>query len=212
MISIETFVFNTFMVNAYLLHDETGEAVIVDPACADEQEEDQLTGFLQKHNLKLVKNINTHCHIDHILGNAFIEGKFGLKPEYHQASAPFFYTAKEIAVSFGYRIDHIPDAGAYLKDEEVIRWGTSELKVLYTPGHADGSICLYNEEQDFILTGDVLFRDSVGRTDLPTGNMDVLIASIREKIYSLPDETVVYPGHGPETEIGYEKQHNPFVR
>jgi len=212
MITIKTFVFNSFMVNSYLLYDETREAIIVDAACADEQEEDRLVDFIQSNGLKLVRNINTHCHIDHILGNAFIESQFNIRPEYHKASGPFFYTAKEIAASFGYRMERIPDAGKFLEDDEMIRWGKSELKVIYTPGHADGSVCLYNKEQGFILTGDVLFAESIGRTDLPTGNFDLLIESIREKLFTLPDNTIVYPGHGPETSIGHEKQHNPFVR
>lgn len=212
MITIKTFIFNAFQVNTYLLYDLTGQVIIVDAACATPAEENELDGFITTHRLIPVKNINTHCHIDHILGNDFIEKRFGILPEYHQASAPFFYTAKEIAASFGYRLGRIPEAATYLSDGEIIRWGDSGLQVLYTPGHAEGSICLYNKLKDFVLTGDVLFRDSVGRTDLPTGHFGSLMKSIREKLFTLPDLTRVYPGHGPETTIGYEKVHNPFIR
>ena len=212
MITIKTFVFNAFMVNTYLLYDETREAIIVDAACADEYEEDKLADFIESQGLKLVRNITTHNHVDHILGNAFIESKYHIRPEYHEASGPFLFTAKGVAATFGQELTGIPEAERFLVDDEMIRWGASELKVIYTPGHADGSVCLYNKVQEFILTGDVLFAESIGRTDLPSGNFDLLIESIREKLLVLPDSTIVYPGHGPETSIGHEKQYNPFVR
>lgn len=212
MITVRTFVFNAFMVNTYILYDETNEAVIVDPACSDRQEEEQLSGFIAAHSLKPVRSLNTHLHIDHILGNAFVEETWGLRPEYHTAGAPFLITAREIAASFGFRMERIPEQGHSLQEGEMINWGVSDVQVRYTPGHADGSISLYNAAQGFVLTGDVLFRGSVGRTDLPSGNLQVLMNSIREQLYTLPDDTVVYPGHGPSTTIGYEKQHNPFVR
>ena len=212
MITIKNFVFNTFMVNTFLLFDETREAIIVDAACSDEREEEHLENFLETNSLKLVRNINTHCHIDHILGNSFIENRYGIRPEYHPASEQFLIRAKEIGESYGCRIDRVPNASRFLEDGEMIQWGDSSLKVIYTPGHADGSCSLYNQEQGFVLTGDVLFRDSIGRTDFPTGNFDLLIKSIREKLFTLPDDTEVYPGHGPETEIGYEKLNNPFIR
>jgi len=212
MITIKTFAFNPFMVNTYLLYDETGEAIIVDAACSDQREEEQLENFLETNSLKLVRNIYTHCHIDHILGNTFIEDRFGIMPEYHPASEPFLLRAKELGAGYGFRVERIPKADRLLDNNEMIRWGNSSLKVLYTPGHADGSCCLYNKEQGFVLSGDVLFRDSIGRTDFPTGDFDLLMESIQEKLFTLPDDTIVYTGHGPETEIGYEKMNNPFIR
>ncbi|TSA28252.1 MAG: MBL fold metallo-hydrolase [Bacteroidetes bacterium] len=212
MITIKKFVFNGFLVNTYILFDETREAIIVDAACADTREERQLVDFLEANSLKLVRNINTHCHIDHILGNAFIEDHYGLRPEYHPASESFLLRAKEIGDAYGFRIDRIPEAGSFINDGEKITWGQSELNVLYTPGHADGSCCLYSQKQGFVLSGDVLFRDSIGRTDFPTGDFDLLMESIRERLFTLPDNTIVYSGHGPETEIGYEKRNNPFIR
>ncbi|MBE0648781.1 MAG: MBL fold metallo-hydrolase [Bacteroidales bacterium] len=212
MITIKTFVFNPFMVNTYLLFDETREAIIVDAACSDEREEEHLENFIETNSLKLVRNINTHSHIDHILGNVFIEERFGIRPEYHPAGESFLIRAKDVGIAYGFQVDRVPEAARLLEANEMIRWGNSSLRVIYTPGHADGSCCFYSKEQGFVITGDVLFRDSIGRTDLPTGNFDLLMESITEQVFTLPDDTVVYPGHGPETEIGYEKMNNPFIR
>src|ERR1035438_4841432 len=199
MITIEKFVFNSFMVNTYLLYDETGECIIIDPACSDASEEKQISEFIDVNKLKLTRNINTHCHIDHVLGHDFIATRYKVYPEYHEAGNGFFFSMKEVAQMYGYTIDRIPAVKGYLQDGDLIKFGNSVLKVLYTPGHADGSICLYQQDQRFVITGDVLFRESIGRTDLPTGNYDVLMKSIKEKLYTLPDDVVVYPGHGPET-------------
>jgi hydroxyacylglutathione hydrolase len=212
MIKIEKFVFNAFMVNTYLLHDETGECIVIDAACSDEREQDALKKVISAHNLKLVRNLNTHCHIDHILGNGFIATTYGIFPEYHKNSVPFFHTVQEIASSFGYSLGTSPDPARYLEDGEKVLWGNSSLEVFFTPGHADGSVCLYNAVAGFVVTGDVLFRDTIGRTDLPSGDFDLLMRSIRTKLFTLPPETIVYPGHGPETEIGYEMENNPFIR
>jgi len=212
MLRIKSFIFNTFQVNCYILYDESGEAVVVDAGCFDPQEVAFLRDFLSREKLRLVRNLNTHTHIDHILGNHHIAKHFGINPEFHQDGTIFFHTVHEIAASFGYTLNGIPEPKGFLADGEIIRFGNSELKVLHTPGHADGSICLYHQAGNLVLTGDVIFRDTIGRTDLPTGNFDLLMKSIREKLFVLPDDTVVYPGHGPETTIGYEKMNNPFIR
>jgi glyoxylase-like metal-dependent hydrolase (beta-lactamase superfamily II) len=212
MIKIKKFVFNSFQVNSYILYDESRECVIIDAACYEPHEKQEVKEFIEQNNLKLVRNLNTHLHIDHILGNCFIAETFGIYPEYHEASVPFLSTAREIAGSFGYTMNEIPAPARYLEENEKITFGTSELVVIYTPGHADGSVCFYNKEQGFVITGDVLFRDTIGRTDLPSGNFNLLMKSIREKVFTLSDDTVIYPGHGPETSVGYEKQNNPFIR
>ena len=212
MISIRRFVFNTFQVNTYLLFDETRECVIVDAACYEEDEKQLVSDFLKENNLRLVRNINTHCHVDHVLGNDFIAKTFKIYPEYHKSSEPFLLTTKEIAASFGYTMENHPEPKGYFDEGDVIRFGNSSLKVLYTPGHADGHVCFYNAEENFVITGDVLFKDTIGRTDLPSGNFDLLMKSIREKLFTLPPETDVYPGHGPETTIFYEMENNPFIR
>jgi hydroxyacylglutathione hydrolase len=212
MISIQQFTFNSFAVNTYILYDQSGECAIIDAACHDLGEQQQIVDFITRSELSLVRNINTHCHIDHILGNDFIAETFGIFPEYHEASAPFFFTAKELAGSFGFRLDRFPKPRVFLEEGIPVTFGKSELVVLYTPGHADGHACFYNKEQGFVITGDVLFKDTIGRTDLPTGDFSLLMNSIWTKLFTLPDETVVYPGHGPETTIGYEKINNPFIR
>jgi glyoxylase-like metal-dependent hydrolase (beta-lactamase superfamily II) len=200
------------MVNAYILYEETGECILIDAACYETQEKATLIEFIEGNKLKPVRHLNTHCHIDHILGNGFVYDTFGLRPEYHEASLPFIAGAKEIAASFGYTLDEQMAPARFLLENEKITLGGTTLEVLYTPGHADGSVCFYSKDQDFIITGDVLFRDTIGRTDLPSGNLELLLKSIREKLFPLPGQTVVYPGHGPQTLIGYEKENNPFVR
>jgi glyoxylase-like metal-dependent hydrolase (beta-lactamase superfamily II) len=212
MIQIERFSFNTFMVNAYVLYDESGEAAIVDAACYESFEKDGLDDFIRDSKLRVVLSLNTHTHIDHILGNQHVFEKYGIRPEYHKAGLPFFIQAKDIALNFGYTLDELPEPKGFFEDGQIIRFGNSSLKVLYTPGHADGSVCFYSEESNFVITGDVLFKDTIGRTDLPTGDFDLLMQSIRTKLFTLPPGTVVYPGHGPETTIGYEMANNPFIR
>ena len=212
MVNLIKFVFNTFMVNTYLLYDESGECILVDPACYDTKEQEELKECIKVNNLTLVRNLNTHCHVDHILGNDFIALTYGVYPEYHKNSIPFFQSLQEIGASFGYTIDQIPAPKRFLGDDEVVQWGNSALKVFFTPGHAEGSVCFYNEEQGFVITGDVLFKDTIGRTDLPSGNFDQLMRSIKTKLFTLPENTSVHPGHGPETSIGYEMENNPFIR
>jgi hydroxyacylglutathione hydrolase len=212
MVTVKKFVFNDFQVNTYLLFDSNRDCVIIDAACYSAEEKDQLTTFIKENKLKLVRNINTHCHIDHILGNGFIAEEYGIFPEYHEESVVFFLTAQEIGRSFGYDTRKFPDPEGFIQQGDTITYGENCLKVLYTPGHADGSVCFYDEKNGFVVTGDVLFRDTIGRTDLPTGNFDLLMKSIGEKLFVLPDETIVYAGHGPETTIGYEKRNNQFIR
>jgi len=212
MIHLQKMTFNSFMVNTYLLYDETGACIIIDAACYDVEEQQEVKDFLTKHHLKLVRNLNTHCHVDHVLGNPFIAGSFQVFPEYHQHSLPFFRTIREIGSSFGYTIDQQPEPARFLVEDETIHWGNSSLKVLFTPGHAAGSVCFYNENQGFVITGDVLFKDTIGRTDLPSGDFNQLMKSIKTKLFTLPPNTIVYPGHGPETQIGYEMENNMFIR
>ena len=212
MIQIERFTFNSFMVNTYVLYDETREAIIVDSACYESYEKQGLWDFLQDAGLIVVRNINTHCHIDHILGSQYLFEKFGLHPEFHKAGLPFLLQAREIALNFGYTLEKIPEPGAFIEDGDEITFGNSSIRALYTPGHADGSLCFYSKADGFVITGDVLFKDTVGRTDLPSGDFDKLMESIKTRLFTLPPDTVVHPGHGPETTIGYEMENNPFIK
>jgi len=211
MIKIKVFSFNSFQVNTYLLYDENGDCAIIDPACYSKIEKDALEFFISENHLIPKICLNTHCHIDHILGNNFVFEKYGLKPVTHADGVGFLKVAPGYGETFGFAVEEqiLPDQ--FLTAEDTIRLGEHKIYVLETPGHAAGSLCFYHPKDKFVIVGDVLFHQSIGRTDLPTGNFDTLMKSIREELFVLPDETTVYPGHGPSTTIGFEKQNNPFL-
>ena len=211
MLTVRSFIFNAFSVNTYVLYDESRECIIIDPACQAPDEEDELAGFIEANELKPARLVNTHMHIDHILGNAFISEKYNLLPEAHIDAIVFLKTAKEAATAYDLRLGKIVSPVTYLNDGDIIKCGNSSLGVLFTPGHAAGSICLVCHSDSFVITGDVLFQESIGRTDLPTGDLNQLLTSIRQKLFTLPDSFKVYPGHGPATSIGFERRNNPFI-
>ena len=211
MVQIGIQTFNPFQVNTYILSDETGECVIIDPACYEPHEEQQLAGFIEQEGLKPVAILYTHCHIDHILGNNFVIRRFGLKPLAHKDSLPFLINSRSHGKTFGFEVEDPILPEEYLDDGQEVAFGNQKLKALHTPGHAAGSLCFYHKEDGILIAGDVLFHQSIGRTDLPTGDFELLIRSIEEKLLSLPDEVKVYPGHGPSTTIGEERKHNPFL-
>ncbi|MCD4698775.1 MAG: MBL fold metallo-hydrolase [Bacteroidales bacterium] len=212
MINIEKFVFNPFQENTFILFDETKECILIDPGCYDEQEKMFLKDFISSKGLKPVKQIYTHCHVDHILGNNFIVETFNLKPEIHKAGLQFLVNGHQHGEMYGFKMEKNAEPENFIEDGDIIKFGNSELKAIYTPGHADGSLCFINHEQKFVITGDVLFKDSIGRTDFPTGDFDLLMESIHNELFTLPDDFTVYCGHGPETSIGYEKVNNPYIR
>jgi hydroxyacylglutathione hydrolase len=211
MLNIKIFPFNPFQVNTYVLYDETGECVIIDASCYEAYEEKLLKNYISENNLKPVALLTTHCHIDHILGNNFIADTYNLKPQIHHDGKHFLENAMEYAETFGFRIKKPVMPEEYLKDGQVIKFGNQSITVLETPGHASGSVCFYHQEEKFVIAGDVLFQNSIGRTDLPTGDYDTLIKSINEKLMTLEDDVKVYSGHGPATEIGYERRSNPYL-
>jgi len=211
MLKIKTFPFNSFQVNTYVLYDETLDCAIIDAACYSTREQEQLKLFIEKENLKPVILLNTHCHIDHILGNNFVYETWGLKPVMHADGTNFLSVAAGYAETFGFSIAEPVMPVEFLIEGAIIQVGNNMLEVMETPGHAAGSICFYHQKQKFVIVGDVLFSNSIGRTDLPTGNYNLLISSIRQKLFTLPDDVTVYCGHGPTTTIGYEKMHNPFL-
>lgn len=211
MISIEKFVFNPFQVNTYILYDETREAVIVDPGCSDGVETLSLLNFLKQESLKPVRMLLTHTHVDHVVGCNALQEALQLAPEGHRAGLVFLDHSTRTAANYGISLDKNPVLSGFFDEGDVLAFGNSGLEVLYTPGHADGSVCFLNREQKFVISGDVLFNMSIGRTDFPTGDFDLLKKNITEKLFTLPDETIVYPGHGPETTIGFEKRNNPFL-
>jgi hydroxyacylglutathione hydrolase len=210
MISIKTLVFNPFAENTFLVHDETNECVIVDPGCYTTEEQDHLKIVIEREGLKPVHLVNTHCHIDHVLGNAFVKQTYGLPLAIPEGDKETLAAVPTYAATYGFpNYEHI-DADKYIKADETISFGNSELKAVFVPGHTKGHIALVSTESKICIGGDVLFDGSIGRTDLPGGDFDTLIRSIREQLFSLPEDTVVYPGHGPTTSIGHEKKTNPF--
>ncbi|UXP33252.1 MBL fold metallo-hydrolase [Reichenbachiella agarivorans] len=210
MIEIHNFVFNPFYENTYVLFDETKEALIIDPGCYEDTERQELVDFVAQHELKVTKLINTHCHIDHVLGNAFVKKKYGVELYIHAEDEATLRSVEVYAPAYGFTEYQKTEAEHRMKEGDVITFGNSEMEVLFTPGHAPGHVVLVNKAQNICIGGDVLFDGSVGRTDLPGGDFDTLIQSIHDKLFSLSDDMEVYPGHGPRTTIGKEKISNPF--
>lgn len=211
MISIKTFTFNPFQENTYILYDESLASAIVDPGCSNSQERKMLVDFINLNKLKPVKLLNTHCHIDHILGNKFIADTYNLGLEANENDLRTLEAGKVSAEIFGIEYELSPLPSVFLNEGDTITFGDSELEILFTPGHSMGSICFLNRKDKFIIGGDVLFYQSIGRTDLPGGNHNQLLQSIRTKIFTLPNDFIVYSGHGTTTTIGFEKLNNPFL-
>lgn len=209
--TIKSFCFNPFYENTYILYDETKECIIIDPGCYEKSEEEALHEFISFNELTPVMLVNTHAHIDHVLGNNYIFKTYKLKPVLHRNEVVILEAAPLIGAEWGIPVYPSPLPEKFLVERDKISFGDSSLEILFAPGHSPGSICLYNKEQVFTVSGDVLFLESIGRTDLPGGDHETLLQSIRQKLFKLPDETIVYPGHGPETTIGHEKKFNPFV-
>jgi hydroxyacylglutathione hydrolase len=207
---IKTFTFNDFSENTYILYDETHECVIIDPGCNSPREQEELTDFISNANLKPMHLINTHCHIDHILGNQFVSEKYQLKLTSHKKEQAVLDVGQTTAMMYHIPYTKSPDIAIFIDEGDHVKFGKSELQVLFTPGHSPASVSLYCKESNILVAGDVLFQGSIGRTDLPGGNFETLTRVIRAKFFTLPDETVVYPGHGGDTTIGIEKRTNPF--
>jgi len=212
MITVRTFVFNPFEENTYLLYDETKEAVLIDCGCMTAAEEKMLLDFITHNDLKLTHVLCTHMHFDHVIGNAFICKKYDIKPEAHQKEVEMIPSMKEQMKLLRVRLTVQEIAiKNFIVGNESIRFGESELATLLVPGHSPGSLAFYSKKDGIIVVGDTLFRESIGRTDLWCGNFDMLVTVIRDKILSLPDETIIYPGHGPSTTVNHEKFNNPFL-
>lgn len=212
MIKVEHFTFNPLAENTYVLSNEKDEALIIDPGCYFTEEEKMLQNYITTKRLKPLLLLNTHCHLDHVFGNNWVYKTYGLELHLHQGEVVVLETAPASGNLYGLGFTNYKGPLHFLKEGDEIVFGDNQLKILFTPGHSPASVCFYCKAQHFIIGGDVLFRESVGRFDLPGGNEEVLYKSIREKLYVLPDETIVYPGHGEPTTIGHEKKFNPFVR
>ena len=212
MIQVKGFTFNPFQENTYVLYDETGDCVIIDPGCYGPEEKLELTNFIKQEKLKPSLLLNTHCHIDHILGNKYVAETWDLKLTIHKKEKELLAAAQEYGVNWGIFAEKSPEPSSFADEGDVIHFGKSTLEVLFTPGHSPGSICFYNANDNICISGDVLFFQSIGRTDLPGGDFNTLIESIKQKLFRLPDDTIIYPGHGPATTILKEKKTNPFVK
>mgnify|MGYP002777444510 FL=1 len=209
--NIQAFVFNPFYENSYVLWDAAGHAIIVDPGCYEKYELDELDAFIQSKQLTVVAVVNTHCHIDHVLGNDAVKNKYGVKLWVPTREKEVLDAIPAYAPSYGFTGYRAAEVDEWF-DEGALTFGTLTFQAIEVPGHSPGHMMFYHEPTKNLIGGDVLFRQSIGRTDLPGGNHEQLLKNIREKVYTLPNDVTVYPGHGPETTIGFEKQHNPFVR
>lgn len=209
---LASFVFNDFQENTYVLHDETKECIIIDPGCNNDIEKIRLKEYIIARELTPVKLVNTHCHIDHILGNKFIADTYNLELIAHAGEQVVLDHAMQVAQMYGIHFVGSPNIKETLDEGDELSFGNQKLKVLFTPGHSPASISFYHSESKTLIAGDVLFKGSIGRTDLPGGDHETLLKMIREKFFSLPDDTMVYPGHGPSTLIGEEKRNNPFFQ
>ena len=208
---VRFFTNNPYQENTYILFDETGEAAIIDPGMYNSTEQNAVTGFIREHNLKPVLLLNTHCHIEHVLGNKFVFETYGLKPQFHEAELPLLTAVPSYAPAQGFYYEPGPLPESFLSERGSISFGQSTLDLIFAPGHSPGHLCFYHPTDKVLIGGDVLFHGSIGRTDLPGGNHELLIKNIREKLFALPDEVVVYPGHGAKTLVGFEKKFNPFL-
>lgn len=210
MLRIKSFTFNPFEENTYVVFDETREAVVIDPGCSNPGEEKKLADFITRQNLVVTQLLNTHGHIDHVLGNFFVKSRYTVPFRMHAADLPVIRAVKSYASNYGFPgyQEVLPDET--LADGDTVTVGNSSLKVLFLPGHSPGHVGFYASAEKILLAGDVLFYRSIGRTDLQGGNLETLLASIHQKLFGLPDDVVVYPGHGPSTTLGEEKVGNPF--
>lgn len=212
MLQIHCLVFNPFYENTYLIATEAGEAIIIDPGCLELEEENRLKAFIETHQLRITKIINTHCHLDHVFGNQFVKDTYKVKMYCHANEQVILEHNHLTAQMYGIKRFAPTQADGFITEGETIQVGEDTLEVLYLPGHAPGHIGLLNRKEKWLISGDVLFRESIGRTDFPFCNHQDLIDSINQKLFVLPDEVTVYAGHGQPTTIGHEKRNNPFLR
>ncbi len=200
------------MVNTYVIHDESREAIIIDAGCFYAQEKTQLKSYIDSNQLIVKRLINTHLHFDHQFGNRFVAETFGVLPEAHVADEFLLESVKAKAIIYGFPIsEDAQPLGGYLQEGDIVKAGNMELECIYVPGHAPGHLVFHAKAEKALFVGDVLFSGSIGRTDLVQGDHSTLVQGIRKKLMILPQETIVYPGHGPTTTIGEEKLHNPYL-
>ena len=212
MLTVQPFTFNPVQENTYVVYNEKGDCCIIDPGCYFASEEQQLTGFIEQNRLKPVLLLNTHCHLDHIFGNRFIHKKYNLLLHLHPQEKAVLEYGPTAGQLWQLPFDNYDAELIFIDDGQTVRIGEEELQILFTPGHSPGSISFYSPAHKFVISGDVLFEGSIGRTDLPGGDFTILEESIKMRLYTLPPDVIVYPGHGDSTTIGDEMKGNPFVK
>jgi len=208
---IKQFVFNPFQENTYLLYDETGEAIIVDAGCYTPSEADEVKRFTDENKLTVKFLVNTHCHIDHILGINALQDIYNVDCFAHREELPTIQMAPKHAMMFGLVIDTVPKVEKTFDNGDELKFGNTTLKVIHTPGHTLGGVCLYSEKDKMLITGDTIFQGSIGRTDLGGGSFETIIESITNRLLTLPDDVVIFPGHGDSSTVGKERVSNPFL-
>mgnify|MGYP003347734643 CR=1 FL=1 len=211
MLAVEIFTFNPLQENTCLIYNEKGECIIIDPGCYDQEEREDLAAHVRTHHLKPSLLLQTHCHLDHVFGVKFVAETWGLEPHFHPLEQALFEMAPTSGLLWNLPFDGWTGSCHHIPAGEPIIFGEDRLEVLFTPGHSPGSLSFHHAQGGWVISGDVLFRQSIGRSDLPGGDHATLERSIREVLYKLPEETVVYSGHGPSTTIGHEKKWNPYV-
>jgi len=207
-------IFNPYEVNTFIISASDGQCAIVDPACCSPDEQATLKKYIDDNGLRPVWLINTHGHFDHVIGNAYVCKTWQqVKSAAHRDDLFLMENAYRQGEMFGFTVEQPPTPTVFLTDDEIIKLGDDvNLHVRHIPGHSPGSIVIHAPEQNWVIVGDVMFYGSIGRTDLPGGNYELLISGIERKLMALPPETKVYTGHGPETTIGRERKHNPFLK
>lgn len=211
MPEVKSFVFNPVQENTYVLHHR-GECIIIDPGCYFIEEREELVNFIEDNHLRPVMLVNTHCHLDHVFGNRFFSEMYNLPLHIHPLEERILEQAPVSGLMFNLPFDNYTGEIKHLQPGDELHLGEERLRILHTPGHSPGSLSFYNKSAGFVISGDALFAGSIGRTDLMEGDHDTLINSIRSQLFTLPEETVVYPGHGPATTIGKEIRTNPFLQ
>ncbi len=212
MLTVKMFSFNPVGENTYVLYNEEKQCCIIDPGCYFQEEREKLKEFIEKNALRPVLLLNTHCHLDHVFGNKFVHDTWNLSLHIHKKEKPMLDLAPASGQMWQLPFDNYEGELVYIQEGSVLKIGDDELKIFFTPGHSPGHVCFYNETGGFAISGDVLFNGSIGRTDLPGGDFDTLINSIQTQLFTLPDDTKIYSGHGPVTTVGFEKMNNPFVK
>jgi len=210
--NIKRFVTNAIGENCYLVWDDSRELAIIDCGVWDKLKEEKIARYIEENGLHPCMALQTHMHFDHIMGLPFLHRRYGLLPQCHALEQPIYEAAPDMVSSwFGQEMEPLVPVGEYLVDQQQLQLGHTTIRVLHTPGHTPGGLCFYLPSEKLLFSGDTLFQGSVGRSDLPGGNVQDLLRGIWKQILSLPDEVVVFPGHGPETTVGDERRTNPYL-